>query len=162
MNSGDIHDTVKDSHETGGGRRSFVSMAFNHMGRGLPDGRAALISWAQDQGNRPVAWWPWVFSYDAYYGVLGPDRKAPLWKYDQRPRTDGRSSTAHLESSALLRARRPASTNASRTSRCCSRGCLVVPWRDAERCVALGWTGSQQPRACGWMLLLMARACLLG
>lgn len=161
--SGDIHDFDKSSHTTGGGRRSFVSVPFNHMARGLPDGRAALLSWARDQGQRPVAWWPWVFSYDAYYGVLGTDRKAPLWQYDKQD-ADGWSifDPAHLESSALF------AGVAAGLDEPTAHFAMLLAWvassfpGSSGGSAALGWTGSQQPRAVGWMLLFMARASLLG
>lgn len=169
MSSGDVHDTTKVSHTTGGGRRSFTSVAFANSLSPVQSkretGLSGLLSWARDQGNRPVCWEPFNFNYDAYYGVIGPDHKNPIHKYDSVDQSGWDIfDPAHLESSALF------SGSAVGLDECLHHFTTLLMWvvstfpgkSTKSKTPLKGWHGSKQPRACGWMIWYLTRAILLG
>lgn len=159
--SGDVRDTTKSSHTTGGGRRSFVSIPLTRDLRGKPDGRSALLSWAQDQGNRPVCWLPFTFTYDGFYGRL--NNGTDTWKYDQQDAAGWSIfDPAHLESTPLF------AGAAKGIDVSLAHFAMLLAWvsktyyNAATGQVQKVWNGSGQPRAVGWSLLFFARACMLG
>ena len=165
----DRHDLDRSSHTTGGGRRNFISLslerALNNDEAIKTDGLLALLSWARDQGQRPVCWQPFQFNYDAYYGVIGEYHSNPTWKYDKQDK-DGWSifDPAHLESAHLF------SGAALGLDECLHHFTCLFSWvistfpgKSSKSSTPLkGWHGSKQPRAAGWMIWYLTRAVLLG
>lgn len=157
--SGDQHDTSPSSHTTGGGRRSFISVAFERHLRGQPDGLVALRAWAEDQGNRPVCWLPFDFTYTGYYGKL----KAGGFKYDDSVNGWDICDPAHLESSNLF------AGAALGDDVCLAHFTMLLAWVASTwpgggkaGKVQQGWHGSHQERAVGWIFMFWTRAILLG
>jgi hypothetical protein len=158
--SGDLHDTSPSSHTTGGGRRSFISVAFERHLRGLADGLPALRAWADDQGNRPVCWLPFDFKYDGYYGT-----HVSGWKYDKNNAAGWDiCDPAHLETSNLF------AGAALGDDTCLAHFTMLAAWVASSwpgggpkaNKVQRGWHGSNQERARGWILMFWTRAILLG
>ena len=169
LGSTDYHDTTKVSHTTGGGRRSYISLAFERAvnpDEGIRnDGLTALLQWARDQGNRPMCWLPFKFNYDSYYGVIGPNHTNPLQKYDLvSPSGWDIFDPAHLESAALF------GGSCIGLDECLHHFTMLLSWVVSSfPGVSIksskplqGWHGSKQPRAIGWMIWYLTRAILLG
>lgn len=155
--SGDKRDTTKAAGSTGGGRRSFISVAFERAVLGFPDGLDALYTWALDQGQRPTAWLPFDFKYTAYYGKLGN------WQYDTQD-ADGWSifRADHLESAALFGGAAVGEDMALASYCELLKWVTRTFWNPNTGKLLPGWTGSRQARAMGWVPWFLARACLLG
>lgn len=155
--SGDKRDTTKAAGSTGGGRRTFLSVAFERASLGFQDGYDALYTWALDQGQRPTAWLPFNFKYTAYYGKLGN------WQYDTQD-ADGWSifRADHLESAQLF------GGAAIGEDLALAMYCELLKWvsrtfwNPTTGRLLPGWTGSRQARAMGWVPWFLARASLLG
>jgi hypothetical protein len=155
--SGDKRDTTKAAGSTGGGRRTFISVAFERALLGFQDGYDALYTWALDQGQRPTAWQPFTFKYTAYYGKLGN------WQYDTQD-ADGWSifRADHLESAQLY------GGAAMGEDLALAMYCELLKWvsrtfwNPTLGRLLPGWTGSRQARAMGWVPWFLARASLLG
>jgi hypothetical protein len=157
--SNDWHDDSRGSHETGGARRRFASVALARAFAGKADGVLSVRSFARDQEPRPVGhalargW-----KYSAYYGVP-PDG----WKYDEH-QADGWSvfDPAHLECTALFAG--TALGDALCFSHLASLATYVFqtfPGGGAHG-VAKGWRGSDQERAVGEVVGFATRCALVG
>lgn len=157
--SGDGRDTTKAAGATGGGRRTFLSVAFERAVLGRQDGLDALYTWACDQGNRPKAWLPFRFKYDGYFGTL----LGSGWKCDKQD-ADGWAifRADHLESAPLF------GGAAVGEDMALAQFCLLLAWVSRtfynanNATIQQGWHGSRQPRAMGWVPWFFARACFLG
>lgn len=157
--AGDKHDTTKAAGTTGGGRRSFISVAFERAVLGLQDGADALHDWAVDQGQRPTAWLPFDFRYDGYFGR----HAATKWQYDT-PDQDGWSifRADHIESAPLFGGAAIGEDAALAASCELLKWTSRTFWNPAAGALQKGWHGSRQKRAMGWMLWWYGRAALLG
>lgn len=165
--SGDKTDTSPSSHTTGGGRRSFVATGLQRALRGLPDGLAALQSWARCQENRPVAHLPWDFTYNGFKGVLtsGVQYDTML---DLNGKVDNKMGwavydPAHLESAPLF------SGAVAGDLECLTHFIWLTAWvirstvkPGSPAVLQTLWRGSGQERAIGWHIWILTRACLLG
>lgn len=165
--SNDWHDDSKSSHTTGGARRHFVSVGFERALRGIGDGLASIQSWAKDQRNRPVAWWPFDFVYSGYYGKL-----AQGWQYDEtmlngvkNPNGWGILDPAHIETSILF------GGAALGDLECFGHLAMGLgPWLCSTFAgggpkaskVQKGWRGSDQERAVGRVIKALGDLALLG
>lgn len=156
---GDVHDTTKAAGTTGGGRRSFISVAFERAVLGRQDGLDALYTWAVDQGQRPKAWLPFQFKYDGYFGTL----IGSGWKCDKQDASGWSIFRAdHLESAPLF------GGAAVGEDMALAQFCLLLAWvsrtfyNAPAAKVQQGWHGSRQPRAMGWVPWFFARASFLG
>lgn len=169
LQNSDKHDTDGSSHTTGGGRRNFISLAFERACNSdetiRNEGLLALLSWARDQGKRPVCWLPFNFNYDAYYGVIGANHKDPEQKYDLNDASGWDIfDPGHLESAILF------GGSALGLDECLHHFTMLLSWvlstfpgKSIKSSKPLqGWHGSKQPRAAGLMIWFCTRAILLG
>jgi hypothetical protein len=157
--SSDWHDDSRNSHDTGGARRRFVSIGLARMIRSLSDGLASLKSFAHDQEPRPVGHvLAQPFKYTAYYGVA-----ADGWKYDNHD-ADGWAvfDPAHLECSAIY------SGMIAGDQECAAHFIMLATWLantfpgGGAHGVMKGWRGSDQERAVGEVLGCYTRMALAG
>jgi hypothetical protein len=160
----------KSSHTTGDADRFFISVGGERCQRGFLDGLASLKSRASDQENRPVAWWPFTFKYNGYFGIL--DNGVDKWKYDSmmlngiEDPADGWDifDAAHLESACLFYGA------AIGDRQCLANFFMLAAWvystfpggGPKAIDVQKGWHGSNQERARGLRYWFDARAIMLG
>lgn len=166
--SGDRHDTTKAPGSTGGGRRNFVSVAFEMAVRGRLSGNVsqeqvgldALFDWCADQGQRPLAWTAMNdFKYDGYFGV----KRAGGWKYDtQNVDGWGNFRADHLDSVVLACAAAAGEDLGRAEFALLLSWVSRTFWNPALGKLQQGWHGSRQFRAMGWVMWFFARAVALG
>lgn len=165
---GEYHDTTPNSHTTGGGRRTFISVPFEHCiqdAAGPIIGASAILSWTRDQRSRPVCWDPWEFIYNDYWGQIGSDFNNPIAKYDKQNESGWDIfDPAHLESSALY------SGSIIGLDESLHHFVMLLAWvvssfpgksTKFQNKPAQGWHGSRQPRAIALMIWLLTRASLM-
>jgi len=156
--SGDKHDTTSYAGTTGGGRRHFISVAFERAVLGKQDGFDALYAWGVDQGQRPTAWYPFAFKYDGYFGSLIGSN----WNYDSKQGGWSIFRADHLESCILF------GGAALGEDICLAMFCELMKWvhktfwNAAAGKLQQGWHGSRQMRAMGWVLLFAGHGSFLG
>lgn len=155
--SGDKHDTTPYSGTTGGGRRYFISPAFERAVLGKQDGFDALHDWAVDQGQRPMAWLPLnQWKYDGYFGsLLGSG-----WNYDSKQNGWSNFRADHLESAVLFGGAALGEDMALAQFILLYVWVARTFWSGAK--LQQGWHASRQMRAMGWVTLFFARASFLG
>jgi len=158
--SGDKHDTTKASGTTGGGRRYFISPAFELALRGVQAGYDALHDWAVDQGQRPTAWVPFnQWRYDGYFGTLQPSG----WKCDKQDAQGWSIYRAdHLEGAVLFGGAALGEDMALAAFCELLKWVSRTIWNEGGQKLQQGWHGSRQPRAMGWVPWFLARASFLG